>query len=96
MSSKEEVKDAFDPKKDHFAQNFEKFAEKKFDEFLGDSEDSTEISLIVSNLSLNSDSNYTNQENDLENFEIFNIMMNRNKNNSNNFLILLFHDFWVK
>ena len=57
--------------------------EKKFDEFLGDSEDSTEISLIVSNLSLNSDSNYTNQENDLENFEIFNIMMNRNKNNSN-------------
>jgi hypothetical protein len=73
--------------------------EKKFNEFIGDSEDSTEISLIVSNLSLNSDSNnnnYTNQENDFsENMEIFNILMNKknilrinndndNHNNNNN------------
>ena len=60
--------------------------EKKFDEFIGDSEDSTEISLIVSNLSLsNTNSDNTNQENDSENTEIFNIM-NRNQNIPKNIL----------
>ena len=61
--------------------------EKKFDEFIGDSEESTELSLIVSNLNsttlsnLNSDN--TNQENDSENIELLNIM-NRNQNITKN------------
>ena len=54
--------------------------EHKFDEFLGDSEDSTEISLIISNLSssnfsnLNSENQKADSENDSENTEILNIL----------------------
>ena len=60
------------------------FLDNKFDEFLGDSEESTEISSIISNLnssnSCNSEKQKADSEEDSSNNEILNILKRNNEN----------------